>query len=154
VDCSQFIPGGVKDSCSLNFVGGNKVAGFLDIPSQFSLNFPAPRRLNSGEGCLVPGLGRNFAASWSARALLILPAQCRATRALVEMDQAELARRAVVPRHVVADFENGAVTPSANNLAAIRTALEASGVILIGENGEGSGVRLRKTSRRGPRLNQ
>jgi hypothetical protein len=50
--------------------------------------------------------------------LSILPSQCRAARALIDMDQAELARRAVVPRHVVADFENGSLTPSANDLAA------------------------------------
>jgi hypothetical protein len=34
-------------------------------------------------------------------------------------------------------------TPSANNLAAIRAALESSGVIFIDENDEGPGVRLR-----------
>jgi predicted transcriptional regulator len=74
----------------------------------------------------------------------ILPSQCRAARALIDMDQAELARRAVVPRHVIADFENGSVAPSASNLAAIRAALEAAGVIFVDENGEGPGVRLRK----------
>ena len=74
----------------------------------------------------------------------ILPSQCRAARALIDMDQAELARRAVVPRHIITDFENGSLTPSANNLAAIRAALEAVGVIFIDENGEGPGVRLRK----------
>ena len=74
----------------------------------------------------------------------ILPSQCRAARALIEMNQAELARRAVVPRHVIADFENGSLTPSANDLAAIRAALEAAGVIFVDENGEGAGVRLRK----------
>jgi transcriptional regulator with XRE-family HTH domain len=76
--------------------------------------------------------------------LSILPSQCRAARALIGMDQAELARRAVVPRHVVADFENGSLTPSANDLAAIRAALEAAAVIFVDENGEGPGVRLRK----------
>jgi transcriptional regulator with XRE-family HTH domain len=60
------------------------------------------------------------------------------------MDQAELARRAVVPRPVIADFENGSLIPSANDLAAIRAALKAVGVIFINENGEGPGVRLRK----------
>ena len=74
----------------------------------------------------------------------ILPSQCRAARALLEMDQAELARRAVVTRHIITDFENGSVAPSAKNLAAIRAALEAVGVIFIDENGEGPGVRLRK----------
>jgi predicted transcriptional regulator len=76
--------------------------------------------------------------------LSILPSQCRAARALIDMDQAELARRAVVPRHIIADFENRSVAPSANNLAAIRVALEAAGVIFIEESGEGPGVRLRK----------
>jgi predicted transcriptional regulator len=74
----------------------------------------------------------------------ILPSQCRAARALIEMAQAGLARRAVVPCHVIADLENGSTTPSATNLAAIRTALEAAGVIFIDENGEGPSVRLRK----------
>jgi transcriptional regulator with XRE-family HTH domain len=76
--------------------------------------------------------------------LSILPSQCRAARALIEMDQAELARRAVVPRHVVADFENGSLIPSANDLAAIRAVLEADGVIFVAESDEGLGVSLRK----------
>jgi hypothetical protein len=37
------------------------------------------------------------------------------------------------------------------NLAAIRAALEAAGVIFIDENGEGPGVRLRKTNVYGQR---
>jgi transcriptional regulator with XRE-family HTH domain len=74
----------------------------------------------------------------------ILPSQCRAARALLDMDHAELARRAVVSRDTIADFENGGRTPSTNNLAAIRASLETSGVIFIDENGEGPGVRLRK----------
>jgi hypothetical protein len=39
---------------------------------------------------------------------------------------------------------NGSRTPIASNLVAIRTALEAAGVIFIDENDEGPGVRLRK----------
>jgi hypothetical protein len=74
----------------------------------------------------------------------ILPAQCRAARAFIEMSQAILARRAVVPRDAIVDFENGSRTLSPDNLAAIRAALEAAGVIFIDENGEGPGVRLRK----------
>ena len=79
----------------------------------------------------------------------ILPSQCRAARALIDMDQADLARRAVVPRHIIADFENGSVTPSESNLAAIRTALETAGVIFVDENDEGPGVRLRKAHGQG-----
>jgi transcriptional regulator with XRE-family HTH domain len=74
----------------------------------------------------------------------ILSAQCRAARALIDMSQATLARRAVVPHDAIADFENGSRTLSLDNLAAIRAALEAAGVIFIDENGEGPGVRLRK----------
>lgn len=74
----------------------------------------------------------------------ILPAQCRAARPLIEINQADLARRAVVPRHVVVDFENGGSTPSEKDLAAIRAVLEAAGVVFIEESGEGPGVRLRK----------
>ena len=72
----------------------------------------------------------------------ILPAQRRAARALIDMGQSVLARRAVVSRDTIVDFENR--TPIANNLVAIRAALEAAGVIFIDENGEGPGVRLRK----------
>jgi DNA-binding XRE family transcriptional regulator len=43
----------------------------------------------------------------------ILPAQCRAARALIDMGQAALARRAVVRRDAIADFENGSRTPVA-----------------------------------------
>jgi transcriptional regulator with XRE-family HTH domain len=74
----------------------------------------------------------------------VLPAQCRAARALIDMGQATLARRAVVRRDALADFENGSRMLSPDNLAAILAALEAAGVIFIDENGEGPGVRLRK----------
>ena len=81
----------------------------------------------------------------------ILPAQCRAARALIDMSQATLARRAVVPRDALVDFENGSRTLTADNFAAIRAALEAAGVIFIDENGERPGVRLRKTNVYGQR---
>ena len=74
----------------------------------------------------------------------ILPSQCRAARALIDMYQVTLARRAVVPRDALADFEAGVRHLNENNLTAIRTALEEAGVIFINENGEGPGVRLRK----------
>ena len=78
----------------------------------------------------------------------ILPAQCRAALALLDMGQATLARRAVIRRDALADFENGSRTLSPDNHAAIRAALEAAGVIFIDENGEGPGVRLRKKRER------
>ncbi|WP_183752397.1 helix-turn-helix domain-containing protein [Pseudochelatococcus contaminans] len=76
--------------------------------------------------------------------MTILPAQCRAGRALIEMDQATLANAANVSRNTVVSFEKGQRTPNPNNLTAIRTALETAGVIFVDENGEGAGVRLRK----------
>mgnify|MGYP002775594068 CR=1 FL=1 len=72
----------------------------------------------------------------------ILPAQCRAGRALVEMDQATLAEAANLSRNTV--VEKGRRTPNSNNLIALQAALEAAGVIFLAENGEGAGVRLRK----------
>ncbi|MFG1270526.1 helix-turn-helix transcriptional regulator [Xanthobacter sp. DSM 14520] len=75
----------------------------------------------------------------------ITPAQCRAARALVEMDQAALAQVASVSRNTIVDFEKGKRTPNFNNLKAIQTALEAAGVIFLPGNGEGPGVRLRSS---------
>lgn len=78
--------------------------------------------------------------------MTITPAQCRAARGLIEMDQAVLASAANVSRNTVVDFEKGRRTPGANNLAAIRTALEAAGVIFLSD-GEttsgGPGLRLK-----------
>jgi transcriptional regulator with XRE-family HTH domain len=75
----------------------------------------------------------------------ISPSQCRAARALIEMNQAELARRAVVSTDTIADFENGSRIRAANALAAIRAALEFGGVIFI--DGDEPGVKLRKRRR-------
>jgi DNA-binding XRE family transcriptional regulator len=71
----------------------------------------------------------------------ITPAQCRATRALVELDQANLAQRANLSRNVIVDFEKGRRTPTANNLVAIQVVLEAAGVEFT--NGDRPGVRLK-----------
>lgn len=73
----------------------------------------------------------------------ISPEQCRAARALLDMDQNVLAAAAAVSRGVIIDFEKGRRTPGKNNLAAIRSALESAGVIFIEQNGHGPGVKLR-----------
>jgi DNA-binding XRE family transcriptional regulator len=75
----------------------------------------------------------------------ISPAQCRAARALLDIDQATLARRAVVSRDTVADFEAGIRHPNENTLTAIPIALELAGVMFLEEDSaSGIGVRLRK----------
>jgi hypothetical protein len=73
----------------------------------------------------------------------ITPAQCRAARALVDMDQGMLADGAMVTPGVIIDFEKGRRVPMRNNLAAIQRVLEAAGVEFT--NGDAPGVRLRKT---------
>lgn len=78
--------------------------------------------------------------------MTITPAQCRAARGLVELDQASLAEMANVSRNVIVDFETGRRTPNHNNLVAIQRALETVGVAFMdaGSTSEGGvGVRLR-----------
>ena len=69
------------------------------------------------------------------------PEQCRAARGWLEWSQQELARRARVGLSTVKDFERGERTPIPNNLAAIRSAIEAAGIELVfGEAGESLGI--------------
>ena len=75
---------------------------------------------------------------------IITPAQCRAARGLLDMDQASLAEAANISRSVLVDFENDKRTPNRNNLAAIIRVLEEAGVEFIPENGGGPGLRLKK----------
>jgi predicted transcriptional regulator len=75
----------------------------------------------------------------------ITPAQCRAARGLVEMDQGTLADDAMVSRSVIIDFEKGRRVPTRNNLAAIQRVLEEAGVEFT--NGDAPGVRLRTKNR-------
>ncbi|HEV7602864.1 MAG TPA: helix-turn-helix transcriptional regulator [Bradyrhizobium sp.] len=72
----------------------------------------------------------------------ITPAQCRAARGLVDMDQRMLADGAMVTPGVIIDFEKGRRVPTRNNLAAIQRVLEEAGVEFT--NGDAPGVRLRK----------
>ena len=60
------------------------------------------------------------------------------------MSQVELAEAANVGESTVRNFEAGRSVPVANNLEAIRRALETAGVQFIPENGGGAGVRLAK----------
>jgi transcriptional regulator with XRE-family HTH domain len=84
---------------------------------------------------------------------LITPAQSRAARGLVDWSQTELAAQSNLSESTIRDFEKGRRVPSANNLAAVRRALESAGVIFVAENGDGPGVRLRKQRENRANLN-
>jgi transcriptional regulator with XRE-family HTH domain len=74
----------------------------------------------------------------------ISPAQCLAARGLLNLSQVKLARLANISGSMLRDFEKGRRMPTISDLAALRRALEAKGVIIVEGNGDGPGVRLRK----------
>lgn len=75
---------------------------------------------------------------------MISPAQCRAARALLHLQQRDFADRAGVARRTLADFENEVRRPFDRTLRDIRTALEDHGVIFLdADDDAGPGVRLR-----------
>lgn len=78
---------------------------------------------------------------------MITPEQSRGARGLLDWSQTQLAEAANVSLSTVRDFEKGRRVPIANNLNAIRTALETAGVVFIDQNGNGPGVRLRDRHR-------
>jgi hypothetical protein len=56
------------------------------------------------------------------------PAQCRAARALLGLPRRVVAKAAVVPANLIADYEAGLWVPRVEDLAAVQRALEAAGV--------------------------
>jgi transcriptional regulator with XRE-family HTH domain len=72
--------------------------------------------------------------------------QIAAGRVLAGLGQDDLANAAGISAPTLRRMEasSGAASGMANNVAAIRAALEAAGVEFIAENGGGVGVRLRK----------
>ncbi len=59
------------------------------------------------------------------------PEQCRAARAWLNISQNDLASVARVGASTVRDFEAGRRIPIANNLAAMKAALEAEGIAFV-----------------------
>jgi transcriptional regulator with XRE-family HTH domain len=57
----------------------------------------------------------------------LIPAQARAARAWLNLNQAELAKMASLGLSTLKDFEAGKRVPIQNNLVALRQALEAAG---------------------------
>lgn len=70
-------------------------------------------------------------------------AQCRMARAALALGVRDLAEAAQVSTNTITRLERGEAL-QARTVAAIRAALEATGVEFIEENGGGPGVRLRK----------
>jgi hypothetical protein len=71
--------------------------------------------------------------------------QIAAARALLGIGQTELAEKANISAPTLRRMEasEGAATGLANNVAAVRAALESAGILFIDQNGNGPGVRLR-----------
>jgi transcriptional regulator with XRE-family HTH domain len=75
---------------------------------------------------------------------MVTPETCRAARGLLDWSQGQLAVAANVGVSTIKKFETRRTVPTANNLSAIRQALEAAGVDLISEAAAGPGVMLRR----------
>ena len=76
---------------------------------------------------------------------MMTPAQCRAARALLDWSQQRLADEATIGNATIRNFESGKSAPQNATLQVLRSAMETAGVIFVAENGEGPGVRLRKS---------
>ncbi len=72
--------------------------------------------------------------------------QVKAARALLAWSQSDLAAASGVSEPTIKRLEaaDGELGGRGDTAAAIRTALEAAGVIFVAENGEGPGVRLKR----------
>jgi transcriptional regulator with XRE-family HTH domain len=75
------------------------------------------------------------------------PEQCRSARAWLDWSQDDLAKAASVGLSTVKDFEKGRRDPIPNNLAAIRAALEATGIAFVDSEGT-SGITFAKLTNR------
>jgi hypothetical protein len=79
----------------------------------------------------------------SNSAPILLAAQCRAGRALVEWSAERLAQECKVDLQVINEFEARFRRPDADTLRRTRSVLESAGVVFIDENGGGAGARLK-----------
>jgi DNA-binding transcriptional regulator YiaG len=75
------------------------------------------------------------------------PEQSRAARGWLDWSQAALAAKASVSLSTVRDFEKGRRVPIANNLTAMKVALEGAGIAFVDDGGT-SGITFAKRKRR------
>ena len=73
---------------------------------------------------------------------MLTPEQSRAARGWLDWTQQDLAERASVSLSTVRDFEKGRRTPIANNLEALRRAIDAAGVQLVLRQGRPVGIAI------------
>lgn len=73
---------------------------------------------------------------------MLIPEQCRAARGWLDWSQDDLAKEAKVSLSTVRDFEKGKRTPIANNLDALKRAIEAAGVQLVLRQGKPVGIAI------------
>ncbi|MGO9770424.1 MAG: helix-turn-helix domain-containing protein [Roseiarcus sp.] len=76
---------------------------------------------------------------------MVTSAQLRAARSLLNWTVRELSEKAGVHRNTITRAETDA-TAHGHAVAQVVRTLESAGVIFVEENGEGPGVRLRKTA--------
>jgi DNA-binding transcriptional regulator YiaG len=76
---------------------------------------------------------------------LMSPEQCRAARGWLDWSQKDLAAKASVSLSTVRDFEKGRRAPIANNLTAMRAALEGAGIAFV--DGATPGITYKKKKR-------
>ena len=74
---------------------------------------------------------------------ILLAAQCRAGRALVEWTAERLAQACSVELQTIKEFEARFRRPDPEVLGRIRAVLVEAGVVFIDENGGGAGARLK-----------
>jgi len=75
----------------------------------------------------------------------MMPAQCRAARALLGWSQQQLAGAARVGVVTVRQLEAGATQPRSATYQVLKRALEEGGVIFVDDDHEGPGVRLKRS---------
>ena len=79
----------------------------------------------------------------STEPTILLAAQCRAGRALVEWSLERLAQTCSVDLHALKEFEARFRSPDPEVLGRIRAVLTEAGVVFVDENGGGAGARLK-----------